>query len=136
MKILAPLLVLLLATIVPVRAQTTVEDEPDIFYDIYARDSCLSVWVDLYPLIDAIVWDRLRDGVDVAIECRIELNSPRWLWADRLEADETRTVRISYRKVTDDLVLDTGDGDSHERTLRPRRWGGISATRWRSAWRP
>jgi hypothetical protein len=112
MKILALLVVSLLATVSPVRAQATSEDEPDIYYDIFTRDTCLSVWIDLSSLINARVRDRLRDGVDVAIECRLELNSPRWLWADRLEADQTRNVRLSFRKVTDDYILDAGDGDS------------------------
>jgi len=112
MKTLAPLLILFLTSVSPVRPQATSEDEPDIYYDIYTTDTCLSVWIDLFPLINSRVWDRLRDGVDVAIECRLELTSPRWLWADRLEADNTRTVRLSYRKVTENFVLDAGDGDS------------------------
>jgi hypothetical protein len=109
MKILALLVVLLLPTTSPVRSQTQSEDEPDLFYDIFIKDSCLTVWVDLHPLLNARTWDRLHDGVDVAIECRIELNSPRWLWSDRLEAEQAQTIHLSYHKVTGDYLLTTGD---------------------------
>ena len=112
MKIIALVMLLLPAAVSTIAAQATAEDEPDIYYDIYTRDSCLSVWVDLLPIFTSRVRDRLRDGVDVAVECRLELSSPRWLWADRREADETRTIRLSYRKLTDDFVLDADDGDS------------------------
>jgi hypothetical protein len=109
MKKFALLVVLLLPIVSPVRAQQPSEDEPDLFYDIFIKDSCLTVWVDLHPLLNARTWDRLHDGVDFALECRIELNSPRWLWSDRLEAEQARTIHLSYHKVTGDFLLTTGD---------------------------
>ena len=108
MKTFALLAVLLLVTGSPVHAQATAEDEPELSYDIFIRDSSLTVWLDLSPVLDARVWDRLRDGVDVALECRIELSTPRWLLSDHKEAEQVRTIRLSYRKLTDDYSIDPG----------------------------
>ncbi len=116
MKKLALLLALSLSTISSVHSQTTPANEPEFFYDLFIRDSCLTTWIDLSPLLDGQGWDRLSDGVDIALECRVELSTPRWLWSDHQVTERVRTVRLSYRKVTDDFVLDPGDS-SQARTL-------------------
>lgn len=112
MKTLVCLIGVLLATAVPSRAQTPPEREPEIYYDIYVQDSSLTVWIDLSPFLGARALDRLRDGVDLALECRAELTSPRWLWTDRLIVERTRTVRVSYRNVTNDYLVDPGNSGS------------------------
>ena len=109
MKKLALLIALLSWPGSSVRSQPSTEDAPELYYDIFIRDSCLATWIDLSPILNAQVWDRLRDGVDVAIECRIDLTTPRWLWSDHLEMEQVRTIRLSYRQVSGDFVLDPGD---------------------------
>lgn len=99
----------------PARAQ----DDPELVYDIYVHDSCLTVWLDLAPFINSRTLERLRDGVDLAIECRAKLEVPKRFWGDRLAATETRLLRLSYRKVTNDFLVTTGDSTSPQTNELP-----------------
>lgn len=112
MKTLVCLIGVLLATAVPSRAQAPPERDPEIYYDIYVQDSSLTVWIDYSPFLGSRSLERLRDGVDLALECRAELTSPRWLWTDRLIAERTRTIRLSFRNITNDYLVDLGRTDS------------------------
>jgi hypothetical protein len=115
MKLLARLFVLLLLLPLPARPQSGVETEPEIYYDLFVRDSCLTVLIDLGPFLTSRAVDRLHDGIDLAVECRAELVVPRRFWGDQLVASRERTVRLSYRKITDDYLLDPGDNPKRER---------------------
>ena len=58
------------------------QDDFEIAYDLFIRDSCLTTWLNLAPLITSKSVQRLRDGVDLAIECRATLEIPRRFWGD------------------------------------------------------
>ncbi len=83
------------------------EDDFEIAYDVYRADSCLTAWLDLAPLITSKSVRQLREGVDLAIECRVELATPRRFWGDRSIARAVRYYRLSYREVTSDFQLTT-----------------------------
>jgi len=115
MKPLARLVVLLLLAPGPARPQSGPENDPEIYYDLFVRDSCLTVLVDLGPFLTPRAIDRLHDGIDLAVNCRADLVVPRRFWGDRLAVRRERTVRLSYRKITDDYLLDPGDHQERER---------------------
>jgi hypothetical protein len=99
------------------------EDDYEINYDAYVKGSCLTVWLDLAPLISSQSVQRLRDGVDLAIECRAELGTPRRFWGDRSIATHNRYLRLSHREVTSDFLLTTpGDSLAHP----DRRFGSLA----------
>lgn len=89
----------------------TAQDDYEINYDVYLTDSCLTTWLDLAPLLTSRSVQRLRDGIDLALECRAELQAPRRFWGDRSIAATTRFLRLSYREVTSDFRL-TARSDS------------------------
>lgn len=103
-KLIAPVLFLLVA-VNPAFSQPEDETVSNIFYDIYVEDSCLSVWVDLSPFLTSRVVERLRDGIDLAIECRAELSRPRSFWSDETVISQARTVELSRRSITNEYVL-------------------------------
>ena len=100
------------------------EDRYEIHYDVYVSDSCLTTWLDLAPLITSQSVQILRDGVDLAIECKVELETPRRFWGDRTIAATVRYLRLSHREVTSDFLLSTpGDSLTHP----DRQFGSLAA---------
>lgn len=91
------------------------EDDYEIAYDVYQADSCLTTWLDLAPLITSKSVRQLREGVDLAIECRVDLATPRRFWGDRTIASAVRYYRLSYREVTSDFQL-TAPNESQTRS--------------------
>lgn len=83
------------------------QDKPRFEYDIYVHDSCLMVWLNLAPFIDSKTLSRLKDGVDLEIECRVRLEIPRRFWSDKIVATRSRFLRLGYRQVTNDFLLKT-----------------------------
>jgi len=115
MKPLARLVVLLLLASGPARPQSGPEADPEIYYDLFVRDSCLTVLIDLAPFLTSRAIDRLHDGIDLAVHCRADLVVPRRFWGDQLASRRERTIRLSYRKITDDYLLEPGDPPERER---------------------
>lgn len=96
----AVILILVLGLLVP---RLSAEDL-DLSYDIYSRDRKLAVWVDLSPFIDAAAVSRLKDGIDVLLECQVSLSIPRRFFGDNLVARSSTTRRLSYRGVTEEFL--------------------------------
>lgn len=117
MKKLTALIFALLTAAGPVFSQPGDREEPNIFYDIYVHDSCLTAWADLSPFLTSRVVERLRDGIELAIEFRAELVTPRRFWGDQTVASRTRTVKLSFRKITNEFVLSNSDSNWTERAF-------------------
>ncbi len=100
------------------------EDDPEIDYDIYIRDTCLTVWVDMTRFLTSRAMERLKEGVDLAIECRASLVIPRKFWGDRLVAEQSRVLRLSYHKLTDDFILNP-EGKASEPPIRFGSMAGL-----------
>lgn len=105
---LAPSLLLACGLLVsPVNAE-----DVELSYDLYSRESRLTVWVDLSPCVDAAVVSRLEDGIDVLLDCQVSLSIPRRFFGDRPVAREADTRRLSFRGVTEEyIVTDVLDPD-------------------------
>jgi hypothetical protein len=85
-----------------------VADEPELTYDIYSRDGQLTIWVDLSPFIDGPTVSRLKDGIDVLIECQVSLQIPRRFFGDKQVTRKSQTTRLSYRGVTEEFRMTHG----------------------------
>jgi hypothetical protein len=80
-------------------------DDPELNFDIFIQDSCLTVWLDLAPLLNARALDRLESGVDLVLECRAALKIPRRLWGDRNVTVQASSLHLSYRKITKEYLI-------------------------------
>lgn len=95
------------------------QDDPEFIYDIYICDSTVTVWIDLTPVLTAKTLERLKEGVDLAIECRADLSIPRRLWGDRQVASGLKMLRLSQHQVTKAYLLETGDTSGTKRLEFP-----------------
>jgi hypothetical protein len=114
MKKLTALIFAVLAAANSASSQPGDREEPNIFYDIYVHDSCLTAWVDLAPFLNSRVVERLRDGIELAIEFRAELVTPRRFWGDQTVVGTTRTFKLSFRKITNEFVISNADSNRTE----------------------
>jgi hypothetical protein len=102
------LVLLLSALVISGPSTATADDDPEINFDVYVQDSCLTVWLDLAPILNSRAVDRLQEGVDLALECRVSLTVPRRLWGNRQIASRDETLRLSYRKITSEYLIAVG----------------------------
>lgn len=110
LRLIKPAVVL--ASVLGLTAPRLAAEDLDLSYDIYSRDRNLAVWVDLSPFIDAPAVSRLKDGIDILLECRVSLTIPRRFFGDNLVARSSTTRRLSYRRVTEEfLATETQDPD-------------------------
>ena len=117
MKKLTALIFAILAVAGSASSQPGDREESNIFYDIYVHDSCLTAWADLTPFLTSRVVERLRDGIELAIEFRTELVTPRRFWGDQTVVSRTRTVKLSFRRITNEFVLSNSDSNWTERAF-------------------
>ena len=101
------LVLLVLGVLFPCRQ--TLADDIEIGYDIFSDSSRLTVWVDLAPFLGADEVEQMQDGIDIILECKLTLSTPRRFFGERKVATQSRTLLISNRPVTEDyLVTDAG----------------------------
>jgi hypothetical protein len=105
------LVVLVLGACFPCR-QTLAADK-EIDYDIFSDSSRLTVWVDLAPFLGAAEVEQMRDGIDIILECKLTLSTPRRFFGERSVATQSRTLLISNRPVTEDYVVAIAEADSN-----------------------
>ena len=117
MKKLTALIVAVLTAVSTVFPQSGEPDETNIFYDLYIEDSCLTAWVDLAPFLTSRAVERLRDGIELAVECQAELVVPRRFWGDQTVVSRTNTMKLNFRKITGEYVIICSDSARTERSL-------------------
>jgi len=94
---------LLLLTVV---ADGYAAEPPD--FGVLEHDSKLAAWLDLAPLVSASRVDKIRDGVDLVVDFRLSLKRPRRLWGSTTIIEKQGLLRIGYRIVTGDFVVEGG----------------------------
>ena len=114
MKKLTILIIAILVAVNSASSQPGDREESSIFYDIYVRDSCLTAWVDLAPFLTSRVVERLRGGIELAIEYHAELVTPRRFWGDQTVVSRARTFKLSFRKITNEFVISNADSNRTE----------------------
>ncbi|MBN1213125.1 MAG: DUF4390 domain-containing protein [candidate division Zixibacteria bacterium] len=80
-------------------------EEDRIEYDIFLRGDTLSVWIDLSFMLSAGNLKKLLDGIDLALEYRLTLATPRRLWGSRTVVRTDDALKISYRQITEDFYV-------------------------------
>lgn len=90
----------------------TLASDIEIVYDIFADSSCLTVWVDLAPFLGAAEVEQMRDGIEIILDCRFTLSTPRRFFGERRVATQSRTLLISNRPVTEDYTVTIAEADS------------------------
>jgi len=80
-------------------------DEDQIEYDIFRQNDTLAAWVDFSFMLSAGNLKKLRDGIDLALEYRLTLASPRRLWGSNTIARTDDALKISYRRITEDFYI-------------------------------
>jgi len=97
--------VVLFVVVILMGASQVSADEDPLPFDIYQRDSCLAVWLDLSVCLTGNVMERLEDGIDLVLECRLKLLTPRrFLW-NRQVSEKIEPLRISYERLTKTYVV-------------------------------
>ena len=91
----------------------TLANDIEIGYDIFSDRSRLTVWVDLAPFLGASEVEQMRDGIDIILECKLALSTPRRFFGERKVATQSRTLLISNRPVTEDYLVTVAGADSN-----------------------
>jgi len=81
-------------------------------YGIQRSNGHLQSWVDLSALVTSQWLENLREGVDYLIAYDIALLRPRRLWGAENMANTTGYIRISYRIITEDYLVEGPSSDS------------------------
>lgn len=83
-----------------------VADDVEFSYDIFDHDGKLTVWLDLAAFMSSRAGERLKEGIDLAIQYELTLKTPRRFFGDREIARVTRIPVVRYRSLTDDYLLE------------------------------
>ena len=84
--------------------------------DIYRENDSLMVWIDLSGQISSERVELLREGVDLALECRVDLLRSRRLWGNvRIDRAGTAII-VGYHLLAEEYFLkgSGNSGDDHE----------------------
>jgi hypothetical protein len=77
----------------------------EIDYEIFLQGDQVAVSLDLARLITSARVERLKEGVDIAVEYRLLLSRPRRIWGTEKVSEVTGLLRLGYRLVTEDFYL-------------------------------
>ncbi len=84
-------------------------DKPEpVEYDIFQREDRLSVRLNLAQYLSSRRVERMKEGIDLAIEYRLVLSRPKRFWGAEEIAKSSGLVKIGYRIVTEDFSLSDG----------------------------
>ena len=84
-------------------------DKPEpVEYDIFQREDRLSVRLNLAQYLSTRRVERMKEGIDLAIEYRLVLSRPKRFWGSEEVAKAGGLVKIGYRIVTEDFSLSAG----------------------------
>ncbi len=81
------------------------DDKESIPFDVYDRDGCVTVWMDLSGLISSHTVDQLKDGIDLILEYEADFSIPRRFFGNRGVARKSAVNQLSYLPVTKEYRL-------------------------------
>lgn len=87
----------------PIKAQGSKEVE----FDLIERNDSLAVLLDLSFLLTSAHISRLRDGIDLGIECRMTVRRPRKLFGSVKLTEQTTFCRLGFQLLTKGYQLTT-----------------------------
>ncbi len=93
-------------------------DGDAVAFDIYECDGVMTVWIDMASVITSRRVDLMKEGVDHAIEFRVELFRPKRLWGSDKISEAAGVFRIGYQVITEDyFLLDVSRDSESERSF-------------------
>ena len=97
--------------------------DQEIEYEIFLQDGQVTVSLDLAGFITSGRVERMKDGVDMALEYRLVCSRPKRFWGAEKVSQVTGLLRLGYRLVTEDFYVRKGDpgaqDERHFATLAP-----------------
>lgn len=78
----------------------TAQTDPDIGFDLLSREDSLVILLDLSFLLTSARVARLKEGLDLGIDCRLSLKRPRRLIGSAEIGTAQHYVRLNYQLVT------------------------------------
>ncbi len=103
----------LVASVVLIAPPSIRADEVDqLEYGIQRNNGHLQSWVNLSALVTSQWLENLQEGVDYLIAYDIALLRPRRLWGAETMANASGYIRISYRIITEDYLVEGPTSDS------------------------
>lgn len=90
----------ILLIVLMVWTTTRAQDEPEIGFDLLSRDDSLVVLVDLSFLLTSGRVSRLKEGLDLGVEIKLNLKRPKRLFGATDITTSGRYVRLNYQLVT------------------------------------
>lgn len=101
-RLLAATILLISTAVCP---SSSAFDKNDLEYDIFRRDSVLTVWLDLSFYLSEINLNKLAEGIDLALEYDLTLAVPKRFWGENTVARNTEVMKISYHRITENYIL-------------------------------
>jgi hypothetical protein len=98
------------------------DDFPSDAYYLFKRHGCVTVWCDLTPCLTSKIVKQLKEGIDVAVDCHVNLGIPRHLLGDRQVASQHFMPRLSYRALTGEFTL----SDFEDTTTTPTNFASLA----------
>ncbi len=89
----------------------------DLDYSVFRKEGLLVVWLDLAPLISAKRIERLKEGIEFAIELDLALVAPKRFWGTKVVAEAAATIKLGYRIGTSDFFVSDSRSDSSKEQL-------------------
>lgn len=97
--------VLLLASLLLVAPPVRAQEQPRIDFDLINRHDSLAVLLDLSFLLNSAHISRLRDGIDLGVECRLSVRRPRRLFGSVRLVERDFFCRLSYQALSKSYQL-------------------------------
>jgi hypothetical protein len=111
MLIRLPFYILIFVFLLAARPIAARDKSEPVEYDIFQREDRLSVRLNLAQYLSSRRVERMKEGIDLAIEYRLVLSRPKRFWGAEEVAKSSGLVKIGYRIVTEDFSLSAGKFD-------------------------
>ncbi|MFZ5979572.1 MAG: DUF4390 domain-containing protein [Candidatus Zixiibacteriota bacterium] len=104
-----PIIAIFFLLLLPLCPSLSASDRDDFEYDIFCRDTALTVWIDLSFYLSEINRNKLAEGIDLALEIELTLVVPRRFWGSTSIARQSEIMKISYHRITENYLLSSSE---------------------------
>ena len=109
-RLFAVALIVVAAVVAP--PSIMADESGQIEYGVQRSNGSLQGWVDLSALVTSQWVENLQEGVDYLIAYDFALLRPRRVWGAETMAKTSGFIRISYRIITEDFLVEGPSSDS------------------------
>ncbi|RKX28909.1 MAG: hypothetical protein DRP47_03145 [Candidatus Zixiibacteriota bacterium] len=112
---------ILLCIVVP----ATANSEDHINADIYIDNDSVEVWVDLSGLVSSERIELLKEGIDFALECRVDFLRPRRFWGSAQISQASKAMVIGYHLLAEEFSVTFSTTDTMMKVHRFASLAGL-----------